>query len=24
MQTVAQRMTAEDIRNVASYIQGMR
>jgi cytochrome c553 len=24
MQTIAQRMTAEDIRNVASYIQGMR
>jgi cytochrome c553 len=24
MQTIAQRMTAEEIRNVASYIQGLR
>lgn len=24
MQTIAQRMTQEDIRNVASYVQGMR
>lgn len=24
MQTIASRMTAEDIRNVASYVQGMR
>jgi cytochrome c553 len=24
MQTIAQRMSQEDIRNVASYVQGMR